>query len=119
MNMSKKNTNYLLLPSKEERPFIPYINLYLEAKYTGIKNLNYQGSVLRDSNCPLIQASKVKNRATPCEANSLTERTPNRSKTITWADVVRGNPIEKPTQHTNARFARARPPIQPDGVQCR
>ena len=115
----QQNTNPLLLPSKEEKPFIPYIDPYLEAKYAGIKNLNHRGSVLRDStNCPLIQASKAKNQATPDGANFLTKRTPNRPKTITWADVARGNPRENPTQHIKVRLEQARPLIQPGGVQC-
>ena len=116
----KYDDDSLLLPSKEEKSFIPYINPYLEPNYAGIKNLNHRGSVLRDSiNCPLIQASKAKNRATPGGANSLIKRTPTRSKTNTWADVARGNPLVNPTQHIKASSDRARPPIEPGGIQCR
>ena len=79
-----KNTNPLLLPSKEDKPCVPYIDPYLEAKYVRIKNLGHRGSVLHDStNYPLVQASKAKTRATSSGANSLTKRTPNRSKTLT------------------------------------
>ena len=116
----RKNTNPILLLSEEEKPFIPYINPYLEAKYAGIKNLNHRGSVLRDStNCPLIQASKAKVRATPGGATSLSTQTPKRAKTITWADVARGNSVSKPTRHIKARSARARPPMNHGGNQCR
>ena len=115
-----KNTNPLLLPSKEEKPCIPYIDPYLEAKYAEIKNLNHRGSVLRDStNCPLIQASKAKNKATPSGASLLSAQTPNRSKAITWDDVARGNRIDKPTPHIKACSDRVRPPNQPGGVRCR
>ena len=115
----RKNTNPLSLPPKEEKTFIPYIDPYLEAKYAGIKNLTHRGSVLRDSiKCPLIQASKAKNRATPNRASSLSKRIPNRLKTITCAAVTRGNPIGKITRHIKARSDRARPRIKPGGIQC-
>ena len=118
--MNQKNTNPLLLPLKEEMPFIPYIDPYTEVKYVGIKHLNHRGSVLRDStNCPLIQASKAKNGAAPRGASSVSKRTPGRSKTIARADVARGNAVEKPTRHIKARSAQTRPPIQPGGIQCR
>ena len=95
----KRNTNPMLLPSEEKKPFIPYIDPYLEAKYAGIKKLNHRGSVLRDStNCALIQASKAKVRANPVGADSLSTRTPNRANTITWADVARGNSVVEPTR---------------------
>ena len=118
----KRNTNPMLLPPKEEKPFIPYIDPYLEAKYVGIKRLNHRGSVLRDStNCPLIPASnsKAKNRATPGGANLLSTRTPKRAKTITWADVARGNSVENPTRPIKARSARTQPPMQHGGDQYR
>ena len=116
----KRNTNPMLLPSEEKKPFIPYIDPYLEAKYAGIKRLNHRGSVLRDStNCPLIPASKANNRATPGGANSLSTRTPERAKTVTWAEVARGNPVEKPTRPIRARSAQTRPPMQHGGDQCR
>ena len=116
----KRNTNPMLLASEEEKPCVPYIDPYLEAKYAGIKNLNHRGSVLRDStNCPLIQASKTKVRDTPGGATSLSTRTPKRAKTITWSDVARGNSVSKPTRPIKACLARARPPMNPGGDQCR
>ena len=117
----KMITNPMLMPAKEdEKPFIPYIDPYLEAKYAGIKRLNHRGGVLRDStDCPLSQASKAKNRATPGGANSLSTRTPRRAKTITWADVARGNSIEKPTRPIRARSERTQPPMQHGVDQCR
>ena len=117
----KMKTNPMLMPAKEDKkPFIPYIDQYLEAKYAGIKRLNHRGSVLRDStNCPLIQASEAKNRDTPGRANSLTTRTPKRAKTITWADVARGNSVENPTRPIKARSARTQPPMKQGGDQCR
>ena len=76
--------------------------------------------LLRDStNCPLIQASKAKNQATPGGANLLSTRTPERAKTITWADVARGNSVEKPIRPIRARLARTKPLMQHGGVQCR
>ena len=48
---------------------------------------------------------------------SLTKRTPNRSKTITWADVARRNSVEDPTWHIKAHSEQACPPIHPDSVQ--
>ena len=113
----KMNTNPMLMPAKEdEKPFIPYIDPYLEAKYAGIKRLNHRGSVLRDStNCPLIQASEAKNRDTPGGANSLSTRTPKRAKTITWADVARGNSVENQTRPIKARSARTQPTMQHGG----
>ena len=116
----KRNTNPMLLPPEEKKSSVPYIDPYLEAKYAGIKKLNHRGSVLRDStNCPLIPASKAKIRATPVGANSLSTRTPKRAKTITWADVARGNSVEKPTRPIRARSARTQPPMQHGGNQCR
>ena len=37
----KRNTNPMLLPSEKKKPFIPYIDPYLEAKYVGIRNMNH------------------------------------------------------------------------------
>ena len=77
-------------------------------------------SLLRDStNCPLLQASEAKNRDTTGRANSLTTRTPKRAKTITWADVARGNSTENPTRPIKARSARTQPLMQHGGDQCR
>ena len=77
MNMNEKNSKPLLLPTTEEPQFIPYIDLYIEARYAGIKNLNCRGSVVRDStNCPFIPASNAKNQANSGGANSLSPRTP-------------------------------------------
>ena len=102
----KRNTNSMLSPAEEEKPFIPYIDPYLEAKYAGVKNLNHRGSVLRDSTyCPLIQASKGKVQAIPGGATSLSTWTPKRAKTVTWANVTRGNSVSKPIRPIKARSA--------------
>ena len=106
----RKKTNPLLLPTAEEPQFISYIDLCIEAGYSGIKNLIHWESVLQDStNCPLIPASKAIIRATLSGASLISERTPDRPKPFTWADLARGNQLDNPTQYIKAPSGQARP----------
>ena len=93
-----KNTNPLLLPKTEEPYFIPYIDLYIGARYSIMKRpLDHRRSVLEDNTNfgdSSIRALKTTNWAKSFikpTRPELSSGTAKRKKVLTWADVARGN----------------------------